>query len=369
MWWPWLADAFKRELLETMPDELRGGVVHLCPPSGAAAVEAALLLAEIATGRGRHVGVAGGFHGSTRGAHSVSSPTRDHSRPLTSNEPTRTIPFPHPYRCPFGAGGPTGIRLAMDGATRAITASTSALRPPASLIIECVQGEGGSVPGPVEWIRALRTLTTDHGVVMVADEVQAGMCRTGTTWSFERAEIVPDVVVVSKALGGGVPIAALVMRPELNVWKPGAFTGTFRGNSLGFAAALAVLRHARAVNLSEIAARSGSRLRGGLEKLSAEHPILGYVYGLGLMIGVDIIDPDGPPDACGARPPATAVAEKLRRATYKRGVLVELGGIARNVIRFLPPLTIVNEETDEILHAFEQALMDVTLTPPDRPAD
>jgi diaminobutyrate-2-oxoglutarate transaminase len=268
--------------------------------------------------------------------------------------PVRFLPFPQEYRCPFGVGGEEGVGLAIRAAERVL--ASPQVGPAASLIVEGVLGEGGSIPAAVSWLRALRSLSARVGTPMIADEVQAGMCRTGEMWSFEHADVVPDVVIVSKGLGGGVPIAAVVMRPELNIWEPGAFTGTFRGSVLGFAAATAVLRFARTENLAERVTKAGARLLSGLEEVAAGRPAVAEVRGLGLMLGVEIVDADAAADGRGTRPPAPGLARALQRACFDQGVLVEVGGVYENVVRFLPPLLLEDADVDEIVVAFEASL-------------
>jgi diaminobutyrate-2-oxoglutarate transaminase len=350
-------DAFCEELLRTMPPELAAdGVVHLCGPSGANAVEAALTAAEVATGGDEHIAMEGAFHGCTRGARGVSTGGGLRRAGNALEKRAYFLPFPQEYRCPFGVGGAESVQLASRMAENLLFGPNTPLTKPASLIVECVQGEAGSLPAPAAWLRTLRECASRRGIPLIADEIQAGVCRTGATWSFEHGGIVPDIVVASKGLGAGVPIAVMVMRRDLNTWKPGAFTGTFRGNTMAFATATALLRFAREQDLATRVGVLGERLLAALRRVQNSASSIGEVRGRGLMAGVEIVDPDAPPDARGTRPPAAQRARALQRACFEEGLIVEIGGAYENVVRFLPPLTITAAEVEIIADLFARAV-------------
>jgi diaminobutyrate-2-oxoglutarate transaminase len=352
-----LRDQFCEELLRSLPPELADdAVIHFCGPSGANAIEAALTAAEIATGNHEHIAFEGGFHGCSRGARSVSTAggfRRKFGRPEMH---THVLPFPQDYRCPFGVGGSEGIELARCAVERLLFDPQSPLTRPASLILECVQGEGGCIEAPATWLQAVRALTRRARVPFIADEVQTGVCRTGSMWSFENAKVVPDIVVASKGLGSGMPIAVIVMRSELNAWKPGTFTGTFRGSSLAFAVAAAVLKFAREERLADQVRTVGGRVIEGLRQVQKNADCIGDVRGRGLLVGVEIVPVDGPTDARGRRAPAPALARSVQRACFDKGLLVEIGGAHENVVRFLPPLTLTHSEADAVVDIFDQAV-------------
>jgi diaminobutyrate-2-oxoglutarate transaminase len=356
-----LRDRFTDELLMSLPPDLaRDAVIHLCAPSGANAIEAALAVAEIATGNSEHIGVEGGFHGCTQGARAVSSGGGLRQHLPSVYRAAHFLPLPQDYRCPFGVGGQQSVELAIRAASHLLLDPHSPVVHPASLIVECVLGEGGSIPAPCAWLRALRQFSEQAGIPMIADEVQAGMGRTGSTWSFEHSGIVPDIVAISKGLGGGVPIAVIVMKSKLNTWQPGAFTGTFRGSALAFAAGAAVLRFAREENLPHRAAVSGHRLVQALQQIQAAEPCIGEVRGLGLMVAAEIVDLQAPPDWRGVRPPAPELARSIQRECFDRGLMVELGGVYDNVVRFLPPLIISGEEIDFVVSQFADGVRAVS---------
>lgn len=343
-------DAFVDELFATLPEPLAtGGRVHFCSPAGTDAVEAAWKLAQSATGRSGLLAFTGGYHGQSAGSLAatanvaIKAPVRGVVADVTR------LPFPYRLRCPFGLGGDVGDLVAADFVQRLLDDPSGGVVAPAAMVVEPVQGEGGVVPAPDGWLRTMRAITADRGIAFVADEVQTGVGRTGAMWAVEHSGVVPDVLVLSKAVGGGLPLALIVYREELDGWAPGAHTGTFRGNQLAFAAGEATLRVVREEGLVARAAVVGERILAALRSLQATEPTIGDVRGRGLMIGMEIVDPDGEPDRCGARPPAPAVARAIRRECLARGLIVELGGRDDCVVRLLPPLTISDAEATAVL--------------------
>lgn len=354
-------DRFVEELLSILPARLAADAsIHLCSPSGASAVEAALMLAEVATGGREHVGVQGGFHGCTRAARAASSGGGLRQQPVVLAPHASFLPYPQEYRSPFGVSGEQGVELAI-AAADALARPHSGVTVPASLIAEFVLGEGGVIPAPPRWGQALRRTASTLGIPLIADEVQAGMYRTGPAWAFQHCGIEPDMVVISKGLGSGIPIAVLVVRKEFDVWEPGAFTGTFRGNAMAFAAASAVMRFARENGLRGQVTARGKVFLDGLTAIASRSKLVGDVRGIGLMLGVEIVDPDLPwPHDAGA--PAPELAADIQRACLHHGLIVETGGQYGNVVRFLPPLIIEEPDISAALNAFESALVAVERT-------
>ncbi|HLD64954.1 MAG TPA: aminotransferase class III-fold pyridoxal phosphate-dependent enzyme, partial [Pseudomonas sp.] len=229
----------------------------------------------------------------------------------------------------------------------------SGVLPPAAVVVEVVQGEGGVIPAPLRWLQGLRQLTRKHGIVLIIDEVQTGLGRTGRLFAFEHADIEPDILVLSKALGGGLPLAVLVYREALDTWKPGAHAGTFRGNQIAMAAGAATLRHILDENLPAHATVMGERLMGQLRRLQRHYPCLGDVRGRGLMVGVEIV---GAPDGSRVLPIDGLLAKAIQHQCLRLGIILELGGRHGGVVRFLPPLLIRAEEIDLLVERFQQAL-------------
>ncbi|MFI1825929.1 diaminobutyrate--2-oxoglutarate transaminase family protein [Streptomyces sp. NPDC020412] len=350
-------DAFVTELYATLPRELaKDARIQFCGPAGTDAVEAALTLVRTATGRSGLFAFTGAYHGMTAGA-------LDASGGATAARVTR-LPFPQDLRCPFGVGGERGAELGARWTETLLDDPKSGVPTPGGMIVEPVQGEGGVLPAPDGWLRRMRQLTAERSIPLVVDEVQTGVGRTGTFWAVERSGIVPDVMVLSKAIGGSLPLAVIVYRAELDVWQPGAHAGTFRGNQLAMAAGAATLAFVRENGLAARAATLGARMLGQLQGLAAEHPCIGDVRGRGLMIGVELVDPtadtgvgpDGRPSGAAVPPPAPTLAVAVQRACLERGLIVELGGRHSAVVRLLPPLTISDEQAAAVLDRFADAL-------------
>ncbi|WP_333739427.1 diaminobutyrate--2-oxoglutarate transaminase family protein, partial [Streptomyces sp. IBSBF 2806] len=286
-------DAFVTELFRTLPPGLADHArVQFCGPAGTDAVEAALKLVRAATGRTGVLAFTGAYHGMTAGSLEVSGGAGDVR--------VARLPYPQDYRCPFGVGGERGAELAARWTESVLDDPKSGVRRPAGMIIEPVQGEGGVIPAPDAWLRRMRQITADRSIPLIADEVQTGVGRTGAFWAVEHSGVTPDVMVLSKAIGGSLPLAVVVYREELDVWQPGAHAGTFRGNQLAMAAGAATLAFVRENGLADRAAVLGARILGRLRRLAEEFPCVGDVRGRGLMIGVEMVDPEAPSGSAGS---------------------------------------------------------------------
>ncbi|RLV10422.1 aspartate aminotransferase family protein [Streptomyces griseocarneus] len=354
-------DSFSEELLKRLPGTLRENAkLHFCSPAGTDAVEAALKLARNTTGRQGVFAFTGAYHGMTLGASSVSGPGRMRRGPAAFGpaeaQPVTRLPYPYGYRSPFGVGAEHTGELSARLMESYITDPSSGVGKPAAVILEVVQGEGGVVPGPDAWLREVRRITAEHGILLIVDEVQTGIGRTGDFWACERAGVTPDILVTSKAVGGGLPLALIAYRPDLDTWQPGDHTGTFRGNTLAMVAGEITLRTVAEEQLAERAAKLGERIRGGLRALAADHPQIAEVRGRGLMIGAELVDPAAEPDALGSRPGDPVFARALQAACLDRGLILELGGRGDTVLRLLPPLVLTDEQADSVLDRIADAL-------------
>lgn len=350
-------DRFVEALFQSFPDSFaRRGRIQFCGPTGADAVEAALKLAKTATGRTGVLAFSGGYHGMTHGALSVSGNLAPKLRLGSLMPDVQFLPYPYGYRCPFGLGGEAGVDAGLNYIDRLLADPESGVLPPAAMLVEPVQGEGGVIPAPHRWLQGLRSITRRHGIVLILDEVQTGVARTGSLYAFEQAGIEPDVLVLSKAIGGGLPLSVIVYDEALDTWSPGAHAGTFRGNQLAMAAGTATLRVVQHDGLALHAARVGQRLMGQLQQLARSHECLGDIRGRGLMIGAEIVDVRQPPDHLGTRPACPELARSIQQHCLRQGLIVELGGRHGAVIRFLPPLIITDEETDLVANRFSIAV-------------
>ncbi|MFD7866587.1 diaminobutyrate--2-oxoglutarate transaminase family protein [Streptomyces sp. NPDC057682] len=354
-------DAFTTELFATLPREFADNArIQFCGPAGTDAVEAAFTLVRAATGRSGLLAFTGAYHGMTAGALAASGGAED-------VRVTR-LPFPQDYRCPFGTGGERGAELAARWTESVLDDPKSGTRTPAGMILEPVQGEGGVNPAPDGWMRRMREITAARSIPLIADEVQTGVGRTGAFWAVEHSGTVPDVMVLSKAIGGSLPLAVVVYRAELDTWQPGAHAGTFRGNQLAMAAGAATLAYVRENRLDRRAGELGARMLAGLRSLAGHHPSIGDVRGRGLMIGVELVDPEAPADATGAAPPDPALATAVQQECLSRGLIVELGGRHSTVVRLLPPLTLTDEQAAAVVDRLADALAAAERSPHRRTA-
>ncbi|MFI5525063.1 diaminobutyrate--2-oxoglutarate transaminase family protein [Streptomyces platensis] len=350
-------DAFTTELFATLPGELAEKArIQFCGPAGTDAVEAAFKLVRTATGRDGLMAFSGAYHGMTSEALAASGGAQHNS--------VVRLPYPYDYRCPFGTGGERGAELAARWTQNLLDDHKSGVPSPAGMILEPVQGEGGVIPAPDGWLRRMREITAARQIPLIVDEVQTGVGRTGAFWAVDHSGIVPDVIVLSKAIGGSLPLAVIVYREELDAWQPGAHAGTFRGNQLAMAAGAATLAYVRANGLDRRAGELGARMLARLTSLAAAHDCIGDVRGRGLMLGVELVDRDADADATGARPAAPELAAAVRDACLDRGLIVELGGRHSAVVRLLPPLTITDEQADAILDRLADAITAAVRTTP-----
>ncbi|OPK11089.1 diaminobutyrate--2-oxoglutarate transaminase [Pseudomonas sp. VI4.1] len=349
-------DAFSETLLSLLPNQGRDYCLQFCGPSGADAVEAALKLAKTYTGRSNIISFSGAYHGMTHGALALTGNTAPKNALPSLMPGVQFMPYPHEYRCPLGIGGEAGVEALTHYFTQFIDDVESGVSLPAAVILEAVQGEGGVNCAPASWLRAIREVTRKHGILLILDEVQTGFGRTGKMFAFEHAGIEPDLIVMSKAVGGGLPMAVLGIRREFDAWEPGNHAGTFRGNQMAMAAGLATLQVLQQQNLAAQAERQGQWLKDRLLELQAHYPALGQVRGRGLMLGIEIVDERQPADRHGHYPMDPALAAAIQQQCFKQGLLLERGGRQGNVIRLLPPLIIDDEQCRQVIQRFDNAV-------------
>ncbi len=350
-------DQFVEALFSSLPkafaDQAR---IQFCGPSGADAIEAAVKLVKTATGRRSILAFHGAYHGMTHGALGLTGEIGPKLHVSGLMPDVHFLPFPYVYRCPFSLGGEVGWRSSLAYIERLLDDSNSGITPPAAMILEIVQGEGGVIPAPDEWLREIRRMTREREIPLIIDEVQTCIGRTGRMYAFEHSEILPDVLVLSKAIGGGLPLSAVVYHKDLDRWQPGAHAGTFRGNQLAMAAGTATLQYVKEHRLDLHAHEMGERLMAILRNIQKDKPQIGDVRGRGLMIGIEIVNPVDPPDALGVYPPNRKLACRIQAECLKRGLIVELGGRQGSVVRFLPSLIVTADEIDRIGSIFAEAV-------------
>jgi len=323
--------------------------------SGAEAVEGALKLARHLTGRQGIIAFSGAFHGRTLGAVSVTSSAaryRERYHPLLPS--VFHAPYPYCYRCRFGCRA-AGCTLACFGYLEEMLQHTISPQEVAAIIIEPVLGEGGYVPAPARYLAGLRRLCDQHGILLIFDEVQSGMGRCGDWFAAQRYGVAPDILTVAKGIASGFPLSAVVSRRELMMqWPAWAHGTTFGGNPVSCAAAIATIETIRAEGLLARCRELGETMLSRLQAMQERWPLIGDVRGLGLMIGVELVQADGAP--------AGAACEQLLAECRRRGLIIINCGPERNIVRFIPPLTISDRELAEALEIFAAALAAVSRT-------
>jgi diaminobutyrate-2-oxoglutarate transaminase len=345
-----LKDEFVELQLSLLPGGMRDEMkIQFCGPTGANAVDAALKLCKTATGRSDVVAFQGAFHGSTHSAMAVTGLVSQKAPVANTMQGVHFFPFPYRSTVP-----PTGDVSMGEACVRyfqsALTDPYGGVTLPAAVIMEIVQAEGGVVPAPTDFVQGVRRVTSELDIPLIVDEIQTGCGRTGSWFAFEQHGIIPDVVLASKALGGmGMPIAVVFYNKRLDTWAPGAHTGTFRGYQPALAAGVAAVKIIQRDRVLDNVREQGAYAMGRLRELESQYDCIGEVRGVGLMIGMEIVDPrSGDPDY--------ELALAIQRGALERGLILELGGRHDCVVRLLPPLNVSRETLDQALSILDETL-------------
>jgi 4-aminobutyrate aminotransferase len=319
--------------------------------SGTEAVETALKLAMHATGRQKFIAFFNSFHGRTLGSLSLTSSKVAQRRGFQRSVLDVThVPYPNAFRHPFtgeASDGETVSRAVLDWIEQRLFLTTTPPEEVAGVVIEAVQGEGGYVPAPREFLQGLRRICDEHGILLIVDEVQSGMGRTGKMFACDHYDLKPDIITIAKGIASGIPMGACVARADLMDWKPGAHASTFGGNPVAIAAALKtieLLERELVANSAEV----GAYLQDGLRRLMRKYECIGDVRGLGMMVGVEFVRDKA------SREPAPELRDRVEMECYKRGLI--LLGAGYNTIRWSPPLILTRENVDVALEIFDEAV-------------
>ena len=355
-----LKDQFVTELFKIIPQELAAKAkVQFCSPSGSDATDAAIKLCKTATGRSTIISFSGGYHGMSHGAMALTGNNTAKTYVGNVMPGVQFMPYPYSYRCPMGIGGEEGTKACMAYFERLLKDPESGVLKPAAVILEPIQGEGGVIPAPPEFLRTVRRVTKELDIPLICDEIQCGMGRSGKVFAFEHAGIVPDVILISKAIGGGQPMSVVVYDKKLDKWGPGAHAGTFRGNQLAMAAGIIVMKRISQPSFLAEVTRKGDYMKSRLLKLKDEVSIIGDVRGTGLMIGIEFIDPNGEKDLMGRPVPGGEISARVQRLCFENKLIIEKGGRYGCVLRCLCALTIPDEDIETALSIFEKAVKEV----------
>lgn len=338
------------ELAAVTPVE--GGARAFFSNSGAEAIEAALKLARYATKRPNVIAFFGAFHGRTMGALSLTASKTVQRRGFGPFVPgVFHAPYADCYRCPMKRQPDTCAAECLDFIEQQLFLHLLSPDEVAAIIVEPIQGEGGYVVAPDVFMRRLREITREHGIVLVADEVQSGMGRTGAMFAIEHTGVKPDAVAMAKGIASGLPLGVTVARADLMSWPPGTHASTFGGNPVSCVAALATLKLLRD-QLMANAADVGAHLLAGLRGVMDRHPLIGDVRGRGLMVGVELVRDRVTKER------ATTERDAVVNAAFTRGLLIL--GAGKNAIRFCPPLVLTRAQAETAVRIFDESVREVT---------
>ena len=317
--------------------------------SGTEAVETALKLAMHATGREKFIAFYHSFHGRTLGSLSLTSSKVAQRKGFHRQALDVThVPFPNPYRPMLPASeGVTVGQASLNWIENVLFKTTTPAEEVAGIVVEVVQGEGGYLPAPADFLLGLRRICDEHGILLIVDEVQSGMGRTGKMFASDHYGLKPDIITIAKGIASGLPIGATVARADLMDWKKGAHASTFGGNPVCIASALKTIELLER-ELVQNSAEVGAYLQDGLRKLMEKHDCIGEVRGLGMMIGVEFVEDRA------TKTPAPELRDRVEIESFNRGLI--LLGCGGNSIRWSPPLILTRENADVALEIFDEAI-------------
>jgi diaminobutyrate aminotransferase apoenzyme (EC 2.6.1.76) len=308
--------------------------IQFTGPTGTNAVETALKLARMVKRRSNVISFTNAFHGLTMGSMAVTGNAfyRDEAFINRSN-----VTF-MPYDGYFGDEVDTSAYL-----RKFLEDKSSGVDLPAAIILETVQAEGGVNVASDQWLKEIEQICRDFDILLIVDDIQVGNGRTGTFFSFEPSGINPDIIVLSKSIGGGLPFSLVLIKPELDQWRPGEHTGTFRGNNLAFVASTELLSYWENGNLTEAIRYKGTVLRNGLKEIAQRYPsIEAQIRGKGLIYGF--------------HSPFRGFCHEVSSEAFERGLIIELAGAKDDVLKFLPPLVIEEELLQQGLKIIDEAI-------------
>jgi 4-aminobutyrate aminotransferase len=337
------------EVQDIVPME--GSVRSFFANSGTEAVEASIKLARYHTGRFNLIAFLGGFHGRTLGALALTASKALQRRGFGPMMPgVYHAPYADCYRCPVGLKPENCAAECLKFIEEQLLVHLVAPDEVAAIVVEPVQGEGGYVIPPVQFHERLRELTTRHGMLLIVDEVQSGMGRTGKMFAIEHFGVKPDVMAIAKGIASGLPLGISAARSDIMTWPPGAHANTFGGNPLACAASLVTIKLLRDTLMAN-ATDVGSHLMSGIQALADKHPLIGDVRGRGLMIGIELVRDRQTKER------ASAERDALVMAAFRRGLLTL--GAGRNALRLSPSLVLTRSQADTAVEILDASFTEV----------
>jgi 4-aminobutyrate aminotransferase len=355
-YWHWMSEIpsevrirFLKKLHSILPQGLRERAKIMTSVTGADAVETAIAIARWATGKPVVMAFEGAYHGVHQG---VIMATAKRSLQKMSGVPLVNVvrvPYPYPYRCPLPARDPEECGYAvLSYIEHLLRDPYSGVGEVGSIVVEPIQGEGGYIVPPRGFLQGLREIADRYGILLIVDEIQSGVGRTGKWWAVEHFGVAPDIMAISKAIGGGIPISFVAYRKDIDDKLEEMFhLGTFRANPLGLAAGSAVIEYIESRNLLERTSSLGDYIINRLRDLMDRYPIVGDVRGIGFMIGIEFVKDRR------TKEPGEKIASELRRRLFENGLLMHTCGHYGNVMRFMAPLIISKRLLEAGLEIFE----------------
>jgi diaminobutyrate-2-oxoglutarate transaminase len=337
------------KLVEIAPEGLKNNCkVFMCGPTGSDAVEAAVKLAKFNSKKPGIISFEGGWHGVSGAGLAATGKkgVRDIFLPVMPE--VFHVPYAYCYRCAFGLTYPSCDLQCAKFLEHVVRDPDSGATNPGCVLIEPVQGEGGIVVPPNGYLKEVRSICDKYGLILIVDEIQTGFARTGAMFASELSKITPDIMCVSKTMGGGIPIAAILMKEELDTWGAGAHVGTFRGNLLSSAAGLATIDFIERTNLARRSAELGSSVLDRLEKIGENSRYIGDVRGKGLFIGMEFVKSKA------GKEPAPDILQKTVEKCFQKGVMLWKSGRWNNVGRMMPALVITDQLMSQALDIFTE---------------
>jgi 4-aminobutyrate aminotransferase-like enzyme len=351
---------FLKELESALPGRLRNHARIFFTVTGGDAVETAVNLADFAQGKRGTVAFSGAYHGVHGGVVSLTSGRHYHATSSFGGGVVVRVPYPDPYRPVLGADkGAAGTIAYLE---HLVSNPHSGIDTISSVLVEPILGEGGYILPPDDFLPSLREFCDKHGILLIADEVQTGLGRTGKMWAVEHSKVTPDILCIAKTIGGGIPLSVVAYRDDLVKELPRGFhLGTYRANTLALAVGAETVKVLKEGTLIDRARTQGEKLLGRFQSLADRHLTIGNVRGKGFMIGVEFVHDRS------SRAPWGDRAKAMRSALLARGVLMHTSGAWDQTLRFMAPLVIEDELLDRGLAAFEDALMSLESTPEQAP--
>jgi diaminobutyrate-2-oxoglutarate transaminase len=341
----------EEELLFLLPNGFQKKVkIFFVAPTGSDAIEAAMKLAKYNTHRVGMISFEGGYHGMTAGAVTLTANKKFKKNFMPMIPEVHFVPYAYCYRCAFGREySDCGVKCA-EYLEHVLDDPESGIVDPAAIVLEAVQGEGGSIPAPDEFVKEVRRISKEHSIPLIDDEIQAGIARTGKMWACEHSGITPDIMTISKGIGGGLPLSIVVFDKRLDTWEKAAHVGTFRGHVVAMAAGVATLKFIKKNKLWDHADRLGREtFLPRLNEIKNQNKYIGDVRGKGLMIGIEFVKDKR------SRKPWPEMVRQVQKSCYEKGLITEVGGHYSNVIRFLPPLVITRQIAETAIDIFADA--------------